>query len=91
MKSVERVSPIESFLPKICAIYSQSAKLQRIKELASALDDVFCKIGGIFTTRCISSSFHSLDAVWKNYPALYEHFTLLSSTVNSKESPRTKK
>ena len=46
-----------------------------LKECADALDIQLCKIGRILDTRWVASSFRTVDAVWKAYPALYQHFT----------------
>lgn len=46
-----------------------------LKECADALDIQLCKIGRILDARWVASSFRTVDAVWKAYPALYQHFT----------------
>lgn len=46
-----------------------------LKEAADSLDIQLCKIGRVLDNRWVASSFRTVKAVWKSYPALHKHFT----------------
>ena len=48
------------------------------------------KIGRIFTIRWVASSHRAVNALWKSYPALYDHFLQLSENGKVKVADRAK-
>ncbi|MGH0132821.1 UNVERIFIED_CONTAM: hypothetical protein FKN15_050685 [Acipenser sinensis] len=63
-------------MDKLYALYSISNKNRmELRECAENFDVQLCKIGRILDTRWVASSFRTVEAVWKNYPALRKHFT----------------
>lgn len=66
-------------MDKLYALYSTSNKNRmELRECAETLDVQVCRIGRILDTRWVTSSFRTVEAVWKNFPALYKHFETAS-------------
>ena len=81
VKEMGAINHFKSLLDSLYSLYSTSGKNRmELKECADALDVQLCKIGRILDTRWVASSFRTVDAVWKAYPALYQHFTSASSS-----------
>lgn len=89
MDSVSQVNHPKSFLEKLYAIFSQSSKAQReLEECAQSVHAVVLKIGKVLDVRWVASSYRSLYAVWRSYPALYE-FAVNSDTARSQKHKAT--
>ena len=85
LKVVQGVNQIESFFSKVYSVYSQSPKLQRdLKDIASDMEVQLRNVGRILTTRWVASSFRAVDSLWQNYPAIYSHFQMLSTSSTDK-------
>ena len=70
---------LEGIFNKIYSVYSISSKLQRqLKEIASNLGVELRKIGKVFTIRWAASTYRAVYALWCSFPALHEHFSILS-------------
>lgn len=72
-------------------MYSQSLKNQR--ELGSAAADTntqLLQIKGIFTVCWVASSFRSVKAIWRDFPALIQHFDLAASDSTRSALERAK-
>lgn len=79
VKEMGAVNHFKSLMDKLYALYSTSNKNRlELRTAAESLDVQLCKIGRILDTRWVASSFRTVDAVWKNYPALYKHFQTAS-------------
>lgn len=79
VKEMGTINHFKTFMDKLYAVYSASNKNRmELKDAADSLDIQLCKIGRILDTRWVASSFRTVEAVWKNYPALYKHFKTAS-------------
>ena len=79
VKEMGAINHFKILMDKLYAVYSTSNKnLMELRESAESLDVRLCKIGRILDTRWVASSFRTVEAVWKNYPALYKHFKTAS-------------
>ncbi|XP_059386262.1 E3 SUMO-protein ligase KIAA1586-like isoform X2 [Carassius carassius] len=71
LKSVTGCNHFEIFISKLYTLYHQSPKNARqLSEAASQVNICLLKIGQIFTIRWVASSFVTLQAVWRDFPAL---------------------
>lgn len=87
--SIDGFHHIEVLFEKIYSVYSTSAKHQReIVKISSDLDDEFKKVGRIFTIRWVASSYRAVNALWKSYAVLYQHFLHLSENKMIKANER---
>ena len=85
VKSVGQVNHVKSFLDKLYSVFSQSPKAQReLEESASQVHSELLRIGRVLDFRWAASSYRSLCAVWKSYPALYHHCMYSDSSKQSK-------
>lgn len=81
------VNHFNILMDKLYAMYSVSNKNRlELKECADSLDIQLCKTGRVLDTRWVASSLRSVEAVWKNFPALHKHFTVAAedSSLDSK-------
>ena len=79
VKEMGAINHFKILMDKLYAVYSTSNKNRmELRESAESLDVRLCKIGRILDTRWVASSFRTVEAVWKNYPALYKHFKTAS-------------
>ena len=79
VKEMGAINHFKILMDKLYAVYSTSYKNRmELRESAESLDVRLCKIGRILDTRWVASSFRTVEAVWKNYPALYKHFKTAS-------------
>jgi hypothetical protein len=88
LKSVTATNHFQSFLKSLYALYSQSPKNQReLGEVAADTETQLLRITAIFDVRWVASSFTTVRAVWRNFPALHNHFrnASLYSTRTSTE------
>ncbi|XP_052446063.1 E3 SUMO-protein ligase KIAA1586-like [Carassius gibelio] len=71
LKSVTGCNHFEIFISKLYTLYHQSPKNARqLSEAASQVNICLLKIGHIFTIRWVASSFVTLQAVRRDFPAL---------------------
>lgn len=85
VKSVGQVNHVKSFLDKLYSVFSQSPKAQReLEECAAMVHCELLKIGRVLDVRWVASSYRSLLAVWKSYPALHMHARDSDSAQTSK-------
>uniref|UniRef100_A0A672PR30 HAT C-terminal dimerisation domain-containing protein n=1 Tax=Sinocyclocheilus grahami TaxID=75366 RepID=A0A672PR30_SINGR len=64
------------FMDKLYTLYSTSNKNRmELKKCADELDIHLCRIVRVLDNRWIAASFRSVEAAWKHYPALYNHFS----------------
>uniref|UniRef100_A0A6Q2YYZ8 DUF4371 domain-containing protein n=1 Tax=Esox lucius TaxID=8010 RepID=A0A6Q2YYZ8_ESOLU len=71
LKCVTGCNHFEHFISKLYTMYHQSTKNARLlSEAASAVHISLLKIGKIFTIRWVASSYSTVKAVWKDFPAL---------------------
>lgn len=90
LKSLAACNHFEIFISKLYSLFNQSHKLARLlQEVADELNVQILKIGEIFTIRWVASSFNTVRAVWKNYPALARLFQIESE--NSANSDKVRK
>jgi hypothetical protein len=91
LKSVTATNHFQSFISSLYALYSQSPKNQR--ELSSAAADTetqLLQIKGIFTVRWVASSFRSVKAIWRDFPALIQHFDRAAADSTRSTTERAK-
>ena len=86
--AVDTVDPVSHFQDLIDAIYkvfSQSPKNQRENEhIASQLSVHLLKVQKVFDVRWVFSSFLALQAILRDFPALYTYFTNSCSSDSDK-------
>ncbi|XP_060767543.1 E3 SUMO-protein ligase KIAA1586-like [Neoarius graeffei] len=76
VKEMTAVNHFKILIDKLYSLYCTSNKNRaELKECADGLDIQLCKIGRVLDTRWVASSLRTVEAVWRNYPALYRHFT----------------
>ncbi|XP_063058141.1 E3 SUMO-protein ligase KIAA1586-like [Engraulis encrasicolus] len=91
LKAVGHCNHFEIFISKLYSIFSQSHKAVRLlSEAAGDLNVELLKIGQIFTIRWVASSFRTLRAVWRNYPALAKFFETESKDESQPDRHRKK-
>jgi hypothetical protein len=74
-EDMNHVSHLRQFMDTLYAYFSQSPKNVRSLALVAAeLQIVIMKIGRIFDVRWLSSSYRSINALWKSLPALCKFF-----------------
>ena len=76
MKEMGAMNHFKMLMDKLYSLYSTSNKNRlELKDAADSLDVQLCKIGRVLDNRWVASSFRTVEAVWKSYPALHKHFT----------------
>ena len=88
---INQVLHIRQFVDTLYAFFSQSPKNQRALELvARELQAELLKIGRIFDIRWLSSTYRSINALWKCLPSLCKFFQerTLDSTISSKDQTK---
>lgn len=88
---INQVLHIRQFVDTLYAFFSQSPKNQRALELvARELQAELLKIGRIFDIRWLSSTYRSINALWKCLPSLCKFFQerTLDSTISSKDQAK---
>ena len=91
LKEVAGTNQFETFISKLYSLYNQSTRNARLlREAAAELDMEIQKIGQIFTIRWVASSFRTVKAVWKDFPALALHFKTSSEDTSRTDVERQK-
>ncbi len=76
MKETGAINHFKILMDKLYSLYSSSNKNRmELKEAADSLDIQLCKLGWVLDNRWVASSFRTVEAVWRNYPALHKHLT----------------
>jgi hypothetical protein len=98
LKSVTSTNHFQIFIQSLYNLYSQSPKNQReLSQAAAETETQLLRISGIFTVRWVASSFKSVRAIWRDFPALHQQLCraavdpLRSSTEKAKFSGLCKK
>lgn len=85
------ISHFTDLVDRIYKVYSLSPKNQtEIQLIAENLSVELLKVKKIFDLRWIFSSFVSLSALWRNLPALVQHFDVCSCDQNKSSKERSK-
>lgn len=75
VSAIKQTNYFKCFLDKIHSIYNQSNKNQvELATVAQELNIEIIKIGRVLGPRWAACSLRSATAVWRAYPALYQHF-----------------
>ncbi|KAF3836812.1 hypothetical protein F7725_004276, partial [Dissostichus mawsoni] len=91
LKEVGGTNQFEIFISHLYSLYNQSTRNSRLlKEAAAELNMEILKIGQIFTIRWVASSFKTVKAVWKDFPALALHFKTSSENASRNDLERQK-
>ncbi|XP_073693982.1 E3 SUMO-protein ligase KIAA1586-like [Garra rufa] len=91
LKTVSGCSQFEVFIMKLYSLFHQSHKNARLlHEAADELNIQMLKIGRVFTIRWVASSFNTIKAVWKSFPALAKHFKTESEESSRPDVERKK-
>ncbi|XP_056091376.1 E3 SUMO-protein ligase KIAA1586-like [Rhinichthys klamathensis goyatoka] len=91
LKEVAGTNQFEFFISKLYSLYNQSTRNARLlREAAAELNVEILKIGQIFTIRWVASSFKTVKAVWKDFPALALHFKTASEDTSRNDLERQK-
>ncbi len=89
IKEVTAVNHFQVFFDKLYTLYSRSPKNKHeIDSCAAELGLQLNKIGRIFNVRWVASSFRTVAAVWKDYPALCKHFQNAAADTNRSTQDR---
>lgn len=81
IKSISQVNHFKAFLEKIYCFYHTSNKNQmELNNIANDLELEIIKIGRVLGPRWVACSVRATKAVWKAYPALYNHFSQSNQT-----------
>ena len=90
MKEIGAINHFKVLMDKLYSLYSTSNKNRlELKDAADSLDVQLCKIGRILDNRWVASSFRTVEAVWRNYPALHRHFTHAAGDTSRDQSSRS--
>lgn len=91
LKKIQGTNHFQSFIENLYTIYHQSPKnMHELKMCATSLEQILLHIEKIFTIRWVASSEKTLKAVWNNYVALYNHFTIASNDLKRESKERAK-
>lgn len=91
LKQAPGTNQFEIFISKLYSLYNQSTRNARLlREAAAELDIQILRIGQIFTIRWVASSFETVKAVWKDFPALALHFKTASEDTSRNDLDRQK-
>lgn len=91
LKAVSGCSHFEIFISKLYTVYHQSYKNARLlQEAAADLNMQILKIGQVFTIRWVASSYNTVRAVWKDFPALAHNFKTASEEQSRTDVERKK-
>lgn len=91
LKAVSGCNHFEIFISKLYSLLNQSHKTVRLlSEAAAELNIELLRIGQIFNIRWVASSFRTVRAVWRNYPALAQLFKTESEDVTQPDRIRKK-
>ena len=91
LKEVGGTNQFEICISHLYSLYNQSTRNSRLlKEAAAELNMEILKIGQIFTIRWVASSFKTVKAVWKDFPALALHFKTSSENASHNDLERQK-
>jgi hypothetical protein len=89
--STNKVSHLRMFIDTLYAYYSRSPRNCRLlQSVSEELNIVFRKIGKIFDVRWLSSSYNSVDAVFKSLTALATQLDIASDDTQSLQKDRAK-
>lgn len=89
MKEMGAINHFKILMDKLYAIYSTSNKNRReLSEVSESLNAQLCKIGRILDTRWVAFSFTTVEAVWKNYPALHKQFKTAAEDPSHDDSTK---
>ena len=79
------INHFKIFMDKLYSVYSISPKnVNELAHCSKELDLQHRKIGRVLATRWVSSSFRTVDAVWKRYAAICKHYHAASEDKNRK-------
>jgi len=74
VKDVTATNHFKAFLDSLYALYNRSPKNQNeLKTICIELDMIFLKVGRVLDVRWVASSYRAVQAIWKIFPALYNH------------------
>lgn len=91
LKSVSGCNHFEAFISKLYSLFHQSQKSARLlQEAADDLNVQLLKIGQVFTIRWVASSFNTVRAVWRSFPALAGYFESESELKSNSDCVRKK-
>lgn len=91
LKEVADCNHLELFISKLYSLYHQSTRNARLlQEAVAELNMQILQIGQIFTIRWVSSSYNTVRAVWKDFPALALHFKTSSEDTSRNDVERQK-
>ena len=83
---VSDIHRVKSYTDRLYVLYQTSAKHTReLQVSANLLETQLLKIGGILSTRWVTSSLRSVSAVWESFEALVDHFQTASQDVKTRD------
>ncbi len=91
LKSVTGCNHFEIFISKLYTLYHQSPKNAReLAEAASQVNVSLLKMGKKITIRWVASSFVTVQAVWRDYPALVAQMKKAAEDESRSDGEREK-
>ncbi|CAI6346294.1 unnamed protein product [Macrosiphum euphorbiae] len=87
IKYIGALNHFKSFIDSLYVLYNASSKNQNeLRNVCNELDILFLKLGRVLDVCWVVSSWRAINAVWKTFPALCNHFcnAVNDSTKDSK-------
>ncbi|CAI6366553.1 unnamed protein product [Macrosiphum euphorbiae] len=87
IKYIGALNHFKSFIDSLYVLYNASSKNQNeLRNVCNELDILFLKLGRVLDVCWVASSWRAINAVWKTFPALCNHFcnAVNDSTKDSK-------
>ncbi|CAI6367147.1 unnamed protein product [Macrosiphum euphorbiae] len=91
VKDVTATNHFKAFLDSLYALYNRSPKNQNeLKTICTELDMIFLKVGRVLDVRWVASSYRAVQAIWKIFPALYNHLYNASNDTTKDKKTQSK-
>ncbi|XP_029342172.1 E3 SUMO-protein ligase KIAA1586-like [Acyrthosiphon pisum] len=91
VKDVTATNHYKAFLDSLYALYNRSPKNQNeLKTICTELDMIFLKVGRVLDVRWVASSYRAVQAIWKIFPALYNHLYNASNDPTKDKKTQSK-
>ena len=89
--SVRSISHLRSFVDSLYSLYSRSAKNQyELEAVSQEVGIQLLRVSKIFDVRWVFSTYTAIRALWRNYPALYKHFSEQASSADRSGAEKAK-
>lgn len=90
LKEVSGTNHFSIFMDKLYSLYSRSPKNQReLEKCSKDVEEVVKRIGRVFGTRWVASSYRAVSTVWDNYSSLSSHFEKAATDISRDAKERS--